>query len=676
MSTLVICEKQNAAQRIADVLSGGKARRAFIHSVPVYVFEKNEEKFSVVGLKGHILELDYPEEFRGWHRIKPQDLIKVPPKKVQSKGVKNIVAALKELAGENDDVILATDYDREGELIGVEGLEIVKVANPKAKARRARFSALTNAEVKAAFENLVDIDYNLSASAESRQVVDLTWGATLTRFISIASSQGGKDFLSVGRVQSPTLAIIVDREKEIKSFKPEPYWEILAKLDNKGEFSAKHSKGRFTQAEKAKAAYSQAKQAEFGRVVKVAKKEKKDRPPAPYHTTAFLRDATRQGFSAQRAMSIAEDLYTNGYISYPRTDNTVYPKSLDLRDILEKLTESEFTEEAEELLALPRLSPSRGKTRTTDHPPIYPTSPAKKNKLNRYQWRIYELVVRRFFATLASESVSEITDVKLDLSGEIFESKGMRFTDLGWRRYFPYYTPKETVLPKLAEGEDVKVLDVELKEDLTRPPNRLGEGSIIQEMERLGLGTKSTRHEIIHKLYQRGYVSGSPPKPTPSGIAVTEALEENARAITRARMTATLENDMALVAEGKKEFDEVVRESQDMLEKVFILLEENKYRIGSSIKEALKEQRIAGKCSRCGGDLLTMRSRRGKRFVGCSNFPRCRNSYPLPQRGKIDFLEKTCEKCGAPMIKFGRGKGKKQEVCIDMKCEGSRVSAG
>ena len=167
MSTLIICEKQNAASRIADVLSGGRASRIFIHGASVYVFDKEGDDYSVIGLRGHVLELDYPEEFRGWHRIKPQELIKVPPRKVMSKGVQNIVDAIKELAKDHTEVIIATDYDREGELIGVEGLELVTDVNPDVKVSRARFSALTSSDVKSAFKNLVDIDYNLSASAES-----------------------------------------------------------------------------------------------------------------------------------------------------------------------------------------------------------------------------------------------------------------------------------------------------------------------------------------------------------------------------------------------------------------------------------------------------------------------------------------------------------------------------
>ncbi|UCG67923.1 MAG: DNA topoisomerase I [Thermoplasmata archaeon] len=674
MSTLVVCEKQNAAKRIADILSKSKAREEHSQNVSIYVFKRKDEDFSIIGLRGHILELDYPEQYQGWHRIKPRQLTHIAPEKKVSKGAMNIVTALKELAREHKNIIIATDYDREGELIGVEGLNIVKDVNPKIKVKRARFSALTKAEVENAFKNLLDVDYNLSASAESRQIVDLAWGATLTRFISIASNQSGKDYLSVGRVQSPTLALLVDREKEIQKFEPEPYWEIEAKLDKKGKFAAKHSKGRFKSEKKATEAHERAKSAKKGSVVKVEIKEKKDKPPTPYNTTAFLRDATRQGFSAARAMSIAEDLYTRGLISYPRTDNTVYPKSINLRKLLENLKKSEFTEEAKELLKMPRLTPTKGKKRATDHPPIHPTDAAMKKGLNNAQWKIYELIVRRFLATLAKESKQETKNVSLDLGGEAFTAKGLRLVELGWRKYFPYYNPKELILPKMKEGDSVNVLGVDLLEDQTKPPGRYGQGSLITEMERLGLGTKSTRHEIIQKLYVRGYVKDSPPRPTPSGIAVIEALEEHARTITRARMTSTLEKDMAEVAEGNKDFEDVVNESQQMLDKVFIILEENQERIGTAIKEALKQQRIVGKCSKCGGELLIMRSHRGKRFVGCSSFPKCRNSFPLPQTGKLDFLNIRCDKCNAPMLKFGRWKGKGKEVCINLKCEKSKIT--
>jgi DNA topoisomerase-1 len=641
----------------------------------VYHFPINGEEFFIIGLRGHILELDYPEEFRRWHRIKPRELTHIAPEKRVASGAKNIVNALKDLARRNQRIIIATDFDREGELIGVEGLDIVRDVNPQIEIKRAKFSALTSEEVNGSFSNLVDVDFNLSSAAESRQVVDLAWGATLTRFISIASEQQGKDFLSVGRVQSPTLALIVDREKEIKKFKPEPYWEIEAQLKKDMEFKAKHKIGRFDDLKKVNEAFDRANSAKEGKVESAKSRDKKDRPPIPYNTTTFLRDATRQGLTAAKAMSIAEELYTSGFISYPRTDNTVYPKSLNLRGLLKILEKSDFSKEASELLERKPLRASRGKTQTTDHPPIHPTEAAKKKDLNRTQWKVYELIVRRFFATLATEAVSKVTTVIIDIGGEPFESKGLRFVDLGWRRYFHYYTPKEIPLPELKVGEGVLVLGVELIEDQTKPPNRWGQGSLIGEMERLGLGTKSTRHEIIQKLYTRGYVRSSPLKPTPSGIAVIEALEEHARTITRARMTSTLEKDMDFVAQGKKDYEDVVSESQDMLDKVFIILEENRERIGSAIKEALKEQRIVGKCGRCGGELLIMRSHRGKRFVGCSKFPKCRNSYALPQRGKLDFSENTCELCGSPMLKYGRGRGKKKDICINMKCPNSKISS-
>lgn len=669
MHTLIVCEKANAAKRIVDILSHGKARRENLHGVNTYHFNIDSGSCSVIGLQGHILELDYPEEFRRWHKIRPKELIRIEPVKNFPTHVKRIGYALKDLAHKADRIIIATDFDREGELIGVESLEIVKGINPNITVKRAKFSALTEEEIRNAFDNLVEVDHALSESARSRQMVDLTWGAALTRFISIASNQSGKDFLSVGRVQSPTLAIIVDKEKEIMAFKPKPYWEIFAELKKDLKFTAYHSKDKFWDKAGALSSFEVARKAEKGKIETIKTDKKQERPPPPYNTTSFLRDATRQKFSAVRAMSIAEDLYTNGYISYPRTDNTVYPKSLNLRKVLDSLKKSEFKKEAVELLKVDKLAPTRGKVQTTDHPPIYPTGAATKKDLNRNQWKIYELVVRRFLATLAKPSTVEHSNVVIDINGEKFKAKGLKFLDLGWRKYFPYYTPKEIPLPELKEGEEVDVLKVEMQEKKTEPPKRLGQGSLIQEMEKLGLGTKSTRHEIIQKLYDRGYVKDSPPEPTHSGFAVIDALERHAETITRAKMTSTLEKDINLVAEGKRKLDDVVNESQEMLEKVFVILEENEDKIGKSIKEALRKQNIAGICAKCGGNLLVMRSRRGKRFVGCANFPKCRNSFALPQRGRIEFSEKTCELCGAPMLKR-YGKGRRERLsCINMKCE-------
>jgi len=206
----------------------------------------------------------------------------------------------------------------------------------------------------------VDVDYPLAASAESRQSVDLAWGAVLTRFISIASKQLGRDFLSVGRVQSPTLALIVDREREIENFVPQDFWTVHAKFrkDVAGapiEFETNHEHGPFWARREAETTMTEAEAAARGLVREYIQNEREERPPPPFNTTMFVAEANRIGFGAAQAMRIAEDLYQSGFISYPRTDNTVYPSTINLRSVLEKLSESPFAAEARELAGQERI---------------------------------------------------------------------------------------------------------------------------------------------------------------------------------------------------------------------------------------------------------------------------------------------------------------------------------
>jgi len=673
--SLVICEKSIAAKRIATILSNGKAKQTSDRGVAIFTFSKNGQTFTVIGLQGHIINLDFPSKYNAWQKVKPRELVNQDPEKKVSGN--RIADKLRKLGKTEDEVIIATDFDREGELIGVEGLEIVQSVNPKIKAKRARFSALTKEEVTHAFQNLADIDFNLSQAAFSRQIIDLAWGASLTRFISLASNQVGKDFLSVGRVQSPTLALIVDKEKERIAFKPTPYWEIIASVKAEKEraisFKVAHKKGRFLKGKDAQTSFEQVKDAKYGEVSDLTTKKKTEKPPEPFNTTSFIRAVNKLGYTAASAMSIAEDLYTQGFISYPRTDNTVYPKSLNLKEILEKFSSSPFFGDmAEELLTQKKLTPTKGKKMTTDHPPIHPVESAMKGDIVGKHWTIYEMIVRRFFATLAPDAHLEHGKASVDINGEPFIGNGVRVLEPGWQKYYTYGIKKAEPLPPLSIGDRLLVGNVDLFDKETQPPNRYSQGGLIQEMDSLGLGTKSTRHEIIQKLYNRGYIEGSPPVPTPTGFAVMDALEQYAEVVAKPDMTAKLEDDMSKIAEGKAQLDEVVSESREMLTKAFDVLEKNKSKIGSSIQKALRSQSILGKCPKCGADLITHRSARGKRFVGCSRFPKCRNSYPLPQQGKITPNGSICPRCRAPEINlFSKGK-RPRLLCLTMNCSRQR----
>jgi DNA topoisomerase-1 len=669
---LVICEKNIAARRIAYILSKGKNRIERIGKIPVYDFTKDDEEWKIIGLKGHIINLDFPATYRRWQTNPPRELISVEPCKNISE--KEIADALKILVKHNPDLVVATDFDREGELIGVEALDISKSYNSNlSKIKRARFSAITGHEIQTAFTDLLEVDYNLSDAGEARQRIDLIWGVVLTRFISLTSRRLGREFLSIGRVQSPTLALIVEREKAIKSFIPEPYWRIIARLKKDVLFNVTHIIERFTDETTAQDIFEKVKNAKEARIKEITIKKKEDFPPAPFSTTTFLQAASALRFSASNAMEIAERLYMAGLISYPRTDNTVYPTSLNIKHVLDRLRNTSLKEEVEEVITNGRGRPTRGKKKTTDHPPIHPVNSLNGNQLSIDEQKIYELICRRFLATLAKNAITESSKATIDISDELFIAQGFRIVEANWRKIYPYFKEARKPLPALIKDEILPITSIKLNREETKPPKRYSQGELLAKMESLMLGTKSTRHEIISKLYARKYLTGSPPQPTSTAIAVVESLTDCE--VIQPKMTATLEEDMNAIADGKKTLKDTVEESRKMLTKVMIDLEKNKENIKSNIQQAHQEQNYMGKCPECGKTLIVRTSRRGKRFVGCTGYPECRTTYPLPQKGGIQVTEDICPECGTSIISV-KNRGKKAwQLCLSQDCSSKKNSS-
>jgi len=459
MSWLIITEKDNTARRIASILF--KDVKTLKERKVNYYYSPSKNAY-VVGLKGHIVELDFPKEFNNWAKTPLEKLLDVElVKRVKEKTITSI---LKKLAKDAERVTVATDYDREGELIGVEALEIVKSVNPSVKTDRVKYSAVTDQEIKSAFSKPVKVDFNLASAAMARQKIDLIWGAIFTRLISVHSGRMGRDFLSVGRVQTPTLRLIVDREREIQNFKPEKYYELFADFD---EFTAKHPK-KYGSKEEAEKVLSRV--GPVAEVVEFSRKEVEEAKPIPFNTTEFLRAASKF-MSPHRAMIVAETLYMNGYISYPRTDNTVYPKSLNLISIVKNLS-SQFPRETEIVLLQERIIPSRGRKETKDHPPIYPTGVANRNDLSKDEWIIYELVVRRFLATLAPKAVWDVRKVEVESNGVKFMVSGKTLVNPGWREIYIYSKAEEVKIPVLEKGKTLRIVKKRLEEKETKPPPR------------------------------------------------------------------------------------------------------------------------------------------------------------------------------------------------------------
>src|SRR4028118_1401175 len=334
---LIISEKANTAKKISQFLSEGSVKEGKHRSVPHQTFMWKGEETVSVGLKGHVLNPEYPEQYSNWQKVEPRELIDAEIlKPVSEKGVAD---AVKSLSKKADRVVIATDFDREGELIGVEALSLVFEANPKLvdHVERARFSALTPGEVNRAFDELIEVSRDLAEAGEARQDIDLIWGATLTRWVSRATKRYGPAFLSVGRVQSPTLALIherpkarrallrasraappagpaclsvgrvqsptlvliAEREKERRAFVPVPYWELEVNLKNGEPFTVRHGTARFDEEAKVNEAYENV--ADEATVTEVNQKSATRKPPTPFNTTAFLTPAARPGSSPSSA---------------------------------------------------------------------------------------------------------------------------------------------------------------------------------------------------------------------------------------------------------------------------------------------------------------------------------------------------------------------------------------
>ncbi len=669
--TLIIAEKADAARRISYFLSDGSSKQKKAKGLSYIEFGEGDRTV-VIPLSGHIIEIDFPKEMNDWKSVNLSTLV---DSKIL-KNVKNRTAynTLKHFAPEADRIIIATDYDREGELIGVEALDIIlseiRRLDRKPQIFRAKFSALTGEEIRQAFSDPITVDYNLADSAEAREEIDLIWGAVLTRFFSLAAHRYGKNFLSIGRVQTPTLALIVKREKEIMEFKPEPYWRILVTFFKKGAFQGEHEGGNIREEETARNIFN-AINGKDGVTKEFEKHLERIGKPPPFNTTDFLREASRIGVPPAKAMSIAELLYTRGYISYPRTDNTVYQRSISLRSVLNKLVGSEFSEVVKKVLSQEKIVPSRGRIEAMDHPPIYPVNAVKKGVLKGDYAKIYELILRRFLATLYIAGEREIKEALITIGEHNFKTRGVRITNPGWLELYPYRRIEEFYHPDLESGETVKATEWNMVKEETKPPRRYDMASLLKTMEELSLGTKSTRHDIIGKLQDRGFIEGNPVKPTNLGIGLIDSVTTVKSRISEPEMTAELEGEMDRIAGKEMKKEDVVAQSRSMLHSVLSDFKDRESDIKDTINVSLKRGEILGKCPFHDKNIILLKNR-DFYTVKCED-ESCRINFNMPGRSLIQLLEDRCPICSLPKIKVIR-KGQSPDIrCINPKCDFNRT---
>jgi len=580
--------------------------------------------------------------------------------------------AIQELAKDADRFINACDYDIEGSLIGY---MILKNACDGAdrKAARMRYSTLTRSDLKDAYLNLIpELDYQLIHAGMCRHEVDWLYGINLSRALTESVRECSNRYvtLSTGRVQSPTLRFIVEREVEIHNHVSKPYWTIDAEVEMNGVLiQAEYAKRRFEGKPEAESVVKEVVD-KSGYITEIQQKQVRTMAPHPFDLTTMQSEAYKNfHFGPSQTLRVLEKLYLKAIVSYPRTSSQKLPPSIDYRRILEGLRKKpEYRGLSSELLSEPALKPSEGDKTDPAHPAIYPTGQLFVVRLERSEKAILDLVVRRFMATFAPAAVRQNQHATLEVEGKhVFHLQGSRVIGEGWMRFYsPYVDVREAVLPPLSKGQIVTIKEISAKEHLTAPPPRYNPSSLLKEMGDNEIGTKATRAAIIDTLYKRGYVTGESMRPTPIGNKITEVLKLHCPEIVDVSFTRDLETQMNSIELGKARHETVIAEAIEELKSIMKQMNTYKNDIGRGLYDAIRNTQLQGitlrvVCPNCGLALRIIRSRRTrKRFIGCSGALRsgCRFSLPLPQSGTIELMDRLCRKCGFQLViaKGNRGR--------------------
>lgn len=662
MHEVIICEKPKASEKIASALSKNSTKKKY-KKVSYYEFEENGNKTTVLTALGHLYSLAPKNKNKG--RLFDVQWVPLYAKDKKKKYVKDYVDAIKKFSKNADRFVHACDYDIEGTLIGYNALKYACGENSLDNAVRMKFSTLTNEDITAAYEKPLNIDFNQVDSGIARHVLDFLFGVNISKSLTESVMETTKRYiqLSAGRVQTPTLAILVEREKEIQKFIPEPYWMIKADIDVPGIdelVTADHKAGKIFDKNVADEIFADC-DGKNAVVDGIDVRETVKAPPFPFDLGSLQSEAYAVfGFSPKKTQQIAQNLYTEGFTSYPRTSSQKLPKSIGVDKILKKLSYSGSFRNQIAKLKKP-YKPNEGKKTDAAHPAIHPTGVIPK-ELATDDRKLYELITYRFISVFGENGLLESMKTSLKIGDQDFSFSRKRMAKLGWMELTPFKKAENDSFPTISKDDELLVEAVRSEEKETKPPARYNQASLIRELEKRGLGTKSTRANIISILYDRKFVEGKKIKVNELGEHLIDTLKEYSNKITSEEMTREFETRLEDIIEGSVNKDNIIEEAKVELTSILDDIDKNKAVIGEQLYKSYRESRVVGKC-KCGGNLVLIDSPRSNSFVGCSGYPECKSTFSLPRGATI--LKTTCEVCGLPMISFGKPR---QRACLDPKC--------
>ncbi len=573
------------------------------------------------------------------------------------KGKEKLVKELKTLAEESDNIYLATDPDREGEAISWHLAYILGL--PQDYSKRVEFNEITKTGVTRGMENPREINIDLVNAQQARRILDRLVGYKLSPFISQKIRRG----LSAGRVQSVALKIIVDRENEIRKFKPEEYWTIDAKFIPKGSrksfaatlYSDANGKIKIQNKEQADKIEADLVDVEYT-VTKVRNGTRKKSPAPPFITSTLQQEASRKlGFQSRRTMKVAQELYegvevegmgATGLITYMRTDSLRISN-----DAIAEVTKFIAGEYGEDYLpSKPRFFKSRSNAQD-GHEAIRPSMPSLtpeqvKSSLTSDQYKLYKLIWSRFTASQMAECIQKTTQAEIEANGYTFKASGYYVDFPGFTKLYTEgkdeAEEKSSQLPELKKDMPVRCKELQKNQHFTQPPARYTEASLIKTLEEYGIGRPSTYAATITTLTSREYVKREAKSlvPTELGEVITKLMKERFPKIVNVKFTAQMEEDLDEIENGKEEWQDVLESFYGDFEKT---LKEAKAEM-EGVKLKLKEDETDIICEKCGRRMVVKTSRYGK-FIACPGYPECKNIKKY-----VEKIGVTCPKCGGDVI--------------------------
>jgi len=609
---LIVAEKGSVARAVAKFL-GGRYTTRRIYGVPVYYFNARGKLYASIGLKGHLFDFDFEDRYNHWYSVEPGDLFNITPLLKAREDCVKYIHALRRVGSNVDEVALALDADAEGEAIAYEAYLVLKQVNPSARFYRVRFNAVTKRDIERAFSNPSTIDLRQVEKVFSRMILDLTIGAVFTRLLTLTVTKYDRSlldrgsFLSYGPCQTPVLRLVVDRALKREEFKPSKYYVVNVVLRHKRGVIRASPRTKFEDKNSANLFASRIEELRRGVVKRVVRKEVLKDPPKPLDTVELERRASRfYNIRSKTTMYLAEELYRRGYISYPRTETTIYPPTLNLREVLEELRQlgGDLGQYAENLLNKPQLRPTRGSTDDRAHPPIYPTAAVDKNEVKKalgsrgnLAWKIYELVVRHFLATLSSPARITRKYIIVEFDGAELTAEGVEVVDPGYWTIYYYEREEERPLPDVEEGEELLVERVVVEERETEPPPYLSESELLALMRKYGIGTDATMQDHIHTNVVRKYmvINRGRCVPTELGKSVILALKNIAPELVDPTVRARMERSLQRIAQGVEIPSSVIKEVVEEFSRYYARVVEKRDLLLNKLVQALRSTQTTDK---------------------------------------------------------------------------------